>query len=126
MSGRIYRAAWLPAIVTLLALAFTVGAPEPLPQPTLDASFDGRTAARIARDLADRFPNRAPGSPKAGEAANWVSERFADYGLRIQRQTFDADIPELGVRPLVNVLAIAPGRSPEAIVVMAHRDNLGI
>ena len=126
MSGRIYRAAWLPAIATLLALAFTVGEPEPLPQPTLDASFDGRTAARIASDLAARDPNRTPGTAGAASAATWVEEQFAAYGLRTHRQTFSADIPELGTRPLVNVLAIAPGRSPEAIVVMAHRDNLGI
>lgn len=34
-------------------------------------------------------------------------------------------MPELGRVSLENVLAVSPGRSPEVLVVMAHRDNLG-
>jgi hypothetical protein len=126
VSGRIYRAGWLAVLAALVALAFTVGQPSPLPQPRLDPSFDGRTATQFAGQLAQQFPDRRPGTAGADEAARWVSERLTDYGLRVHRQAFAADIPGLGRRELVNLVAVAPGRSPEAIVVMAHRDDLGL
>jgi hypothetical protein len=44
----------------------------------------------------------------------------------VQRDEFDASIPGRGSVPLTNVYAIAPGRSDETLVVMAHRDNVGI
>lgn len=107
-------------------LAFTVGQPSPLPQPRLDPSFDGQTASQFAEQLAQQFPDRMPGTPGADDAARWVSDRLTDYGLRVHRQAFTADIPGLGRRELVNLVAVAPGRSPEAIVVTAHRDDLGL
>jgi hypothetical protein len=116
----------LAVLVALLALAFTVGQPGSLPQPRLDPSFDGQTARQFAAQLAQQFPDRTPGSQGAEEATRWVTERLNDYGLRVHRQTFSADIPGLGTRALVNLFAVAPGRSPEAIVVMAHRDDLGL
>lgn len=126
ISGRIYRAGWLAVLVGLLALAFTVGRTDPLPPPRLDPSFDGRTATQFATQLAEQFPDRTPGSLGGEEAAVWVSERFGDYGLRVHRQTFAADIPGVGPHELVNLIAVAPGRSPDTIVVMAHRDDLGL
>jgi hypothetical protein len=126
VSGRLYRAGWLAVVAALVALAFTVGQPTPLPQPRLDPSFDGQTATQFAGQLAEQFPDRRPGTAGAAAAAEWVSDRLTDYGLRIHRQPFGADIPGLGRRELVNLVAIAPGRSPEAIVVMAHRDDLGL
>jgi Peptidase family M28 len=126
VSGRIYRAGWIPAIVALVAVAFTVGQPSPLPEPRLDPSFDGATATQFATQLAEQFPDRTPGSPGAESATAWVSDRLSDYGLRVHRQVFSADISGLGERELVNLVAVAPGRSPEAIVVMAHRDDLGL
>ncbi len=126
LSGRIYRAAWIPAAVALVALAFTVGQPSALPQPRLDPSFDGGTAAQFASQFAQQFPDRRPGTTGADSATTWVSDRLTDYGLRVHRQAFRADIPELGGPELVNLIAIAPGRSPETIVVMAHRDDLGL
>ena len=126
VSSRIYRAGWLAVVIALLALAFTVGQPGSLPQPRLDPSFDGQAARQFAAQLAQQFPDRRPGSQGADEATRWVTERLNDYGLRVHRQAFSADIPGLGSRELVNLLAVAPGRSPETIVVMAHRDDLGL
>jgi hypothetical protein len=126
VSGRIYRAAWIPVAAALLVLAFTVGQHEALPQPKLDASFDGPTATQFASQFARQFPDRVPGTTGAAQATAWVSDRLSDYGLRPHRESFSADIPGLGRRRLVNLIAIAPGRSPEAIVVMAHRDDLGV
>jgi Peptidase family M28 len=126
VSGRLYRAGWLAVLVALVTLAFTVGQPTPLPQPRLDPSFDGQTASQFAIQFAQQFPDRRPGTASAQDAARWVTERLTDYDLRVHRQAFAAEIPGLGQRELVNLVAVAPGRSPEAIVVTAHRDDLGL
>jgi len=54
-----------------------------------------------------------------------VVDQLGESGLTAQRDEFTADVPGLGSRPLVNLFALAPGRSPETIVVIAHRDNSG-
>ena len=125
VSTRLYRAAWLLVAVPALVCAFTVARPEPLPAPRLEPSFDEGAAAALARELARRYPDRTPGSDGARAAADWVSARLRDYGLEAERQAVTAELPRLGERRLLNLLAVQPGRSREAIVVMAHRDNEG-
>jgi len=126
VSSRIYRAGFAGVVVALLVAAFTVGRPEPLPDPKLAPSFDEASAVQFASEFARVNPSRTPGSPGAVGASTWVTERLSDYGLKAHRQAFRAPIAGLGERELVNLIAIIPGRSPEAIVVLAHRDNLGI
>ena len=126
MSSRIYRAGFAGVVVALLVAAFTVGRPDPLPEPKLDPSFDEASAVQFASDFAILHPSRTPGSSGAVDAAGWLTERLADYGLKAHRQAFRVNIAGLGEREVVNLIAVVPGRSPEAIVVLAHRDNLGI
>jgi len=125
VSGRTYRGTALLVAIPLLIAAFTVGRPDPLPPPSLPPSFDQVTAVETARELALQFPDRLPGSETADQAADWVSERLRSYGFRVERDRFEASIPGMGPRPLQNVYAVSPGRSDAAIVVIAHRDNLG-
>ena len=125
VNGRLYRAGWAALAFPLLIAAFTVARPEPLPPPRLEATFDEATAARLASDLTRLYPDRSPGSAGGDAAARWVAARFDEFGLEPQRDEFEADIPGIGRRPLVNLLAVAPGRSPETVVVVAHRDNSG-
>src|SRR5215210_3697167 len=125
VSGRTYRGTALLVAIPLLIAAFTVGRPDPLPPPSLPPSFDQVTAVETARELALQFPDRLPGSETADQAADWVSERLRSYGFRVERDRFEASIPGMGSRPLQNVYAVSPGRSDAAIVVIAHRDNLG-
>jgi hypothetical protein len=106
--------------------AFTVGRAEPLPAPELPPAFDGETAGQLAAELARRFPDRTPGTKGAREAALWVAERFVDLGLEPLASSFSAELPEIGRRTLVNVAAVVAGDSRQTIVVMAHRDNLGL
>ena len=126
LSTRIYRSAWVLVAVPVLVAAFTVGQPDPLPAPALPPSFDQATAVQFATELAQRFPDRSPGGPGAGAAAEWVAARLGDMGLPAQRVEFTAEVPGRGVVRLVNLLAVAPGNSSQAIVVMADRDNLGL
>jgi len=126
VSTRLYRTGWALAAVPLLAAAFSVALPEPLPAPRLEPSFDQATAVTFAVDLARQFPDRTPGSEGAAGSADWVVERFRDVGLTAQRDRFRANVAGLGDTELENVFAIAPGATPETLVVMAHRDNSGI
>ncbi len=126
LSGRTYRGTALLVAIPLLITAFTVARPGELPAPTLPPSFDQLAAVDTARELAIQFPNRAPGSEKADEAADWVAQRFRSYGFRVQRDRFEASIVGLGLVPLENVYAVVPGRSGQTLVVVAHRDNAGI
>ena len=110
----------------LLAAAFSIALPEPLPAPRLEPSFDQATAVTFALDLSRQYPDRTPGSVGAAGSADWVDERFEDIGLTPRRDRFTADVPGLGETELVNVYAVAPGATPETLVIMAHRDNSGI
>src|SRR3990172_6518813 len=96
VSGRIYRAAWVLVALPLLVAAFTVGRPNPLPRPPLPPSFDGETAAQLARELSRTYPDRSPGSDDALAAARWVAERLAAYNMNVAAQSFQADVPGLG------------------------------
>ena len=132
ISGRIYRAAWLVVAVPLLVAAFSVSQPVALQQPRLPPSFDRTTAVQFATELARNYPDRRPGTTGAAEATNWVAARFRDYDFTVQRQEFSADVPGLGTEHFVNLIATAPAtvaanvpRSQQAIVIVAHRDNLG-
>jgi hypothetical protein len=126
VSGRTYRGTALLVAIPLLIAAFTVGRPDALPPPSLAPVFDQQAAVEAARELAISHPFRAPGSAEAEEAADWVAQRLRSYGFRVQRDRFRAQIAGLGSKPLQNVYAVAPGRSPATLVVMAHRDNLDI
>jgi Peptidase family M28 len=112
--------------VALLAVAFTVGEAEPLVAPRLEPSFDQTTAVALTTELARQFPDRAPGSAGAAKATDWVAARFDEMQLTPHRDAFDADLPGLGRRNLVNLIAVVPGRSPATILTVAHRDNSGM
>ena len=120
-----YRGTWLLVGIPLLISAFTVSHPGRLRAPTLQPDFDGTTAALTARAFVNTNPDRVPGTSGAAKATTWVSERFAQYGLRTQRERFHAKIPGRGTVQLENLLAFREGRSNQIIVVLAHRDNTG-
>lgn len=131
VSTRIYRAAWLVVAVPVLVAAFSVGRPDALPPPRAQPFFDQATALQFATELTT-FPDRSPGTQGQEDAADWVEGQLQGYGFDVDRQTFSAEIPGLGTEELVNLVAVAPRTTPaaaqaqRAIVVLAHRDNLGV
>ena len=126
VSGRLYRGTWLLVGIPLLAAAFSVHKPAPLPPPpALPASFDGPSAVALASDLAQVYPDRAPGSAGAAGAAQWFRDQLTPYGLRVAPDRFRAELPGIGERTLVNQVVTVPGRSPDEIVLLAHRDDDG-
>src|SRR5437763_241153 len=125
VSARMYRGTWLLVALPLLVAAFSVAHPAPLAAPPLPAAFDRNAAVALASDLARSFPDRSPGSPQALGAAQWFEQQLQAYGFQTHVDRFEATIPGRGRVRLENLSTVAPGSSPDTIVVMAHRDNAG-
>ena len=126
VDGRLYRAAFLLLAIPVVLAAFTIHQPVALPAPTLPPSFDAATTSQLATSLADTYPDRIPGSPGALDAAKWFTLQLKPYGLPAHTDAWDESIPGLGSVQLRNVWVVAPGSSPDTIVVMAHRDDIGV
>lgn len=126
VSTRLYRASWVTVAAALAVAAFSVGRTDALPPPDLPPSFDGPSAIRLATELSTLFPDRSPGTKGGREATQWVADRFAELGLRPRAEVVTAEVPDLGTKTFANVFAVIPGGSRQTIVVMAHRDNLGL
>lgn len=130
-----YRGTWLLVGLPLLIVAFSVQRPDPLPAPALPPTFDDVAALSLAQELSRLYPDRAPGSAGADGAAKWLTDKMRFFGfcaptqrcaLPTQRtDSFEATIPGVGTKQLRNISFSVDGRSPDAIVVMAHRDNNG-
>jgi len=117
---RVYRAAFVPALLALVLTMFSLQSrPRPLPQGlAADVLFDGRLAAiesaRIAERERDRRPGRLGNRRTAGRVAALLDARgFPDP----DRQRFTRD-----GRELVNVIGRRAGRSRRQIVIVAARD----
>jgi Peptidase family M28 len=125
VNGRLYRSFALLVPAALAVAAFALTKPSTLPAPALPPVYDGDSAFSFANELARRFPDRSPGAPGARKAAAWVSAHFTQLGLEVQSDRFEADVPGRGPLSFENVAAVSFGRSRQAIVVLAHRDNIG-
>ena len=126
VDGRLYRAAFLVVALPLVLATFTIHQPVPLQAPTLPPTFDAAATARLAANLANTYPSRTPGSSGALGAASWFRSQLQPYRLKTQTDTWEQSVPGLGRVRLQNLWAKVPGRSPDVIVVMAHRDDTGI
>ncbi len=125
VNGRLYRSAFLVLSLPLLILAFSVVRAAPLPAPLLPPNFDGPATATLATDFAKLYPDRVPGSAGSIGAANWFRDALRPYGLPVTTDTWRQSVPGLGLVRLQNLWAVAAGQSTDAIVVMAHRDDVG-
>ncbi|MEA2156109.1 MAG: hypothetical protein QOE11_2249 [Solirubrobacteraceae bacterium] len=123
---RIYRAALLPVLFALVLLAFSVAnRPRPLTTPIApDAFAGGRAFDRAYKDkagLADRYPDRRPGSAGDDGLAGAVAAQMSAAGFRVRNVVRDGETID-GRRSLRNVIAERTGTIDERIVVVAHRD----
>src|SRR3990172_4118608 len=92
VNARLVRGAWLLVALPLLVAAFTVARPAALPKPPLPPAFDTPTALRLALDLAQRHPDRSPGSAGAVGAAGWFAAQMKLYGFATQEDRFTARV----------------------------------
>jgi hypothetical protein len=121
---RIYRAGFLPAIVALVIVMFSVQArPEPLPPPISPGLFEAGPAARTARAIAESAPDRQPGSEGDSAAADLVAQRLsAIQGGELSEQTVETSFEGDDVE-LRNVILTLPGESERQVLLFAHRDS---
>ncbi|HEX5979736.1 MAG TPA: hypothetical protein VFY52_01470 [Thermoleophilaceae bacterium] len=117
---RVYRAAFIPALLALVLTMFSLQSrPPPLPQGlAADVLFDGRVAALESARIAEREPDRRPGRPGNLRTAERVEEQLDARGFpkpEVQRFTHAG-------RELVNVIARRAGQLRRQIVIVAARD----
>lgn len=119
----------------LLIAAFSVERPAALPRPQLQPTFDATSAAALSDELSSRYPDRSPGSTGSLQATRWIQQKMALYGLdpktnggRVETfvDGFPATIPGKGRVTLRNAGFVVRGRSDDAIVITAHRDDTGV
>ena len=120
---RIYRAAFVPALLAVVLVMFSLESrPRALPQGlAADVIFDGEQAAAEARRIAERNPDRTAGSRGDRATAAAVEQAFTDSGFAAESQPFEHD-----GRELVNVIGRRAGRSRQQVLVLAARDAPGV
>lgn len=120
LEPRIYRAAFLPALIAVVVCMFSL---EPRPRPAAqvlaaDVLFDGRLAHAGARSVLRAAPDRRAGTPGDAATARRVAGVLAGRGFTTRLDAF-----EEGDRRLINVVARRPGASRRQLVVLAARDG---
>jgi hypothetical protein len=126
VNTRLVRVTSIVVAPALLALLFSISTTGRLPAPPLAPLFDRVAAASIALQLSSVYPSRVPGSLQDPDAARWYRETISAFGFATNEDVWRQDLPDVGRVELRNLVTVVPGRSPDAILVVAHRDNAGI
>jgi len=125
LDARVYRAAFLPALLALFVVAFALeDRPRPAHSPLRAEGFDGARAFAALEALGRAFPERPPGSAGDAGLADRVAAELAGNGFRVRRAV-DSGTTLAGSAPLETVTGVRPGLSDRRIVVLAHRDAAG-
>jgi Peptidase family M28 len=135
---RVYRTAFLPALVALFIAAFALkDRPAPAVSPLPADTFTGNRAygnpvspaAESLQGMARDFPSREPGSAGDNGLAARVARvlRAPDQKgerstFQVTRSTTEARTPT-GKTTVETVVGIRPGLSSRRIVVLSHRDS---
>jgi hypothetical protein len=129
LNGRLYRSAFLPFLVALGIAAFSLSVrPAPLTSTLAPDAFEGGAVLAELNSLAQRFPDRRPGSSSDQELATHVAHSLealggtAGGGFTVHERRFSAHTTS-GQRTLTTVIAVRPGSTSETpIAIVAHRD----
>jgi hypothetical protein len=122
LDARVYRTAFLPALIALFVAAFSLAdRPAAVPASLAPDAFDGARAFSLLAHLGVAFPARAAGSPGDDALASDVARRLRAGGYQVSRASIEGRTAT-GRRELVTVVGVRPGLSSRRIVVLAHRD----
>jgi hypothetical protein len=134
LDQRVYRAAFLPALVAIALAAFSLAdRPAPSTSRLAPIAFDatrafgssrGAPARDTLRELAASYPRRQPGSAGDMSLAGRVARIFAVNGFDVRRSTRTGRTAD-GKVDLETVVGVRAGLSSRRIVILAHRDALG-
>jgi hypothetical protein len=129
---RVYRAAFLPAVVALFVVAFSLAdRPAGLSSDLAPDAFNAVRAFGPAdpprrdslRELAASFPRRRPGSAGDRALATRVAGVLGANGFRVRVRSHRSRTAA-GAADLQTVVGVRPGLSSRRIVIAAHRDSL--
>ena len=134
LDHRVYRGAFLPTLVALFVVAFSLsdpptGATTRLAPDAFDVNRAFGTAAKpprnSLREMASSFPSRRPGSSGDAGVADRVATWFESTGFAneggVRRFRHEGDTID-GESDLEVVMARRQGLANETIVLIAHRD----
>ncbi|RKQ92499.1 hypothetical protein C8N24_2348 [Solirubrobacter pauli] len=133
LDGRVYRTAFLPALLALFLAAFALqDRPTPGRAELPPDAFSQDRAFGTVRDkdpgslqgLYADFPDRSPGSPGDQALADYVAEDLAAPWAEGERPTFTVR-KTTDDDGYTTVVATRPGKSARRIVVLADRDSRG-
>ncbi len=132
LDGRLYRAGFVPLLLALAIVGFSLGPrPRPFTSTLAPDAFDGPLAFADMQSLAREFPHRRPGSSGDRALAARIAAMIralgspANGGFTVHSREFEAQTID-GKRELTTVLAERPGSSSgEPLVILAHRDAVG-
>ena len=120
---RLYRLAFAPTLLAVIAVMFSLeGTPDAI-QPAASPGLEEERAAVTARQVVELAPDRQLGSSGDNAVADLVAERFADIPAgAVTEQEFDGEFEgeEVSLR---NVLLTLPGGAGSTVVVFAPRDS---
>lgn len=121
---RLYRLAWLPAVLALVVVMFSLeGRPAAVEPATATGIFEGERAVSEARRIAADVPEREPGSAGDAQVADLVESRFGEVAAgAVSEQSFEAEYEGEQVE-LRNVLLTLPGEAASSVVIAAARDS---
>lgn len=139
--GRIYRAAFVPLLLVLAIVGFSLASrPASMGSTLAPDAFNGGRAYAELTALAKRFPDRPPGSRGDEELAAYViralrglgrpsigprSAGASGGGFQVTTRRFKAQTID-GSRTLTTVVAERPGSTGMSpLAILAHRDAVG-
>ncbi|HEY2636724.1 MAG TPA: hypothetical protein VGI54_04990, partial [Solirubrobacteraceae bacterium] len=126
LDPRVYRAGWLPLLLAVVVVAFSLRAAPHGATSSLSAQvFDGRAAAgQVAAWAASpAFADPRPGSAQDVALGHDIARQLRRQGFRI-RTVARSGHTALGKRTLTTVLGQRPGISDSALVIAADRSSL--
>jgi hypothetical protein len=120
---RLYRAAFLPALLATVVAAFSLeNRPRAVPQGLpADVLFEGGLASSTVGAIVHDAPDRRTGSAGDARTARRVRSAFHHFGFLTTVDRFRE-----GDRDLVNVVGRRPGLSRHQVVLMAARDATSV
>ena len=125
LDPRIYRAAFVPVLLAIVALAFSFYDQQgPLGTSLAPDAFNAQNAWATMNGLSRNYPNRLPGSPSDTALAGRVAQILGRHGFVVATDVSSGRTAQ-GTRTLETVTGQRAGFSSRAIVVVAHRDSLG-
>lgn len=100
--------------------AASVGIPAPAAQKA-PATFDSTRAWNHLRQMVAIGP-RESGSPGIKQTRAYITKEIANYGLKVEEQTWTASTPA-GPVEMVNLIVRLPGKRTDRILLTGHYDT---